>query len=557
MEARKSLRIRMFGPFAAWVGADCELDLRSTKAKALLALCATAPDGRRTRAFVQDTLWGLSGTTHGRASLRQTLSALRRLLGEDFDTLFVTTNETVGLRLDRVDLVGAPFDGTFLEGLEIPEPGFRAWVDGARRSPPAPHGNGVRATASAGAPVPAVPALRVAPIIAVIPFAGLDEEGMGRHLGDAIAQDVTRSLSRSPYLRVISHLSCRDRRLRQADICDVRAFLEADYVVSGQVRLCGEAFRLDVDFVDLESGELEWTRDFSGTIPSFFAGRDEVIQLVADATVRAILKQSLAPVGVTPLPDVASHRLLMAAIALMHRMALSSFAKARECLEEVLHRAPREAMLHAWLAKWYVLSIHQGWSVDPQRDAATGKGCVARALDLDPSCSFSLSVAGFVHHHLRELDEAFALHTEALAIDPNNALAWLMKGALHTFRDEGEEAVRHTERARVLSPLDPHRYWFDSIAASSHAANEEYELALELADLSLRANRRHTSTLRVRTYALEMLGRHEEARRSANELLRLEPGFTVEKYLSTHPAAQYQVGRRLAEVFQRTGVPLH
>lgn len=548
--AERMLRLRLFGAFSANIG-DVELDVRSTKAKALIALCATAPGGRRTRSFLQDTLWSLSGPIHGRASLRQTLSALRRILGDDFDTIFRTTNEAVGVDLEKVEFVGGPTDGPFLEGIDIPEHGFNTWLAAKRRSAPA--------SPATDLPTPSRTIEqafeRVTPIIAVLPFRALEENGIGPHLGDVIAQDVTRSLSRSPYLRVISHLSARDRRLRGADLRQVRELLEVDYVIGGQVRLVGERFRLDVDFVDAATGELQWTRDFIGTVPSLFSGEDDVVETVADVTLRAVLQQSLTPLGVAKLPDIASHRLLMASITLMHRMELGAFAKSRELLEELLRRAPQHAILHAWLAKWYVLQINQGWSVDVQADSRRGRESAMGALEIDPADSFSLAIAGFVHHHLWELDEAYGLHEEALAINPNNSLAWLLKGALHAFRDEGAMAVSHTDRARTLSPLDPHRYLFDSIAASAYAIAGQYDKALSLANRSLAANRRHTSTLRVQAYALEMLDRHEEAVRAAGNLLRIDPTFTVEKYLSTHPAVQFGAGRRWAEVFARVGVP--
>ena len=48
-------------------------------------MLATAPEGTRTRAWLQDMLWGRSGHEHGRASLRRALTDLRGLFGEDFN----------------------------------------------------------------------------------------------------------------------------------------------------------------------------------------------------------------------------------------------------------------------------------------------------------------------------------------------------------------------------------------------------------------------------------------------------------------------------------------
>jgi adenylate cyclase len=108
---------------------------------------------------------------------------------------------------------------------------------------------------------------------------------------------------------------------------------------------------------------------------------------------------------------------------------------------------------------------------------------------------------------------------------------------MHAFKSEGEQAVEHTERALALSPLDPHRYFYDSLAATAAAAAGKYERSLELAQRSLKANRKHTSTLRVMTVAQWLLGQHDEARKTVQELLRLQPTMTVNGWLKSSPAA--------------------
>ena len=92
-------------------------------------------------------------------------------------------------------------------------------------------------------------------------------------------------------------------------------------------------------------------------------------------------------------------------------------------------------------------------------------------------------------------------------------------------------------------------------AATAAYAAGKYERSLELAQRSLKANRKHTSTLRVMTVAQWLLGQHDEARKTVQELLRLQPTMTVSGWLKSSPAAPYETGRQVAEVFRRAGVP--
>ena len=192
---------------------------------------------------------------------------------------------------------------------------------------------------------------------------------------------------------------------------------------------------------------------------------------------------------------------------------------------------------------------YRGMSASERRER------VNAALDLNPECAFSLTIDGLVRNNLlKRPDESQECYDRALEIDPNNALAWLLTGTLNAFVGKGDVAVQQATRALSLSPLDPHLYFFESLAATCHLTAFDFEKALELADRSMISIRRHASTHRVRTIALYGLGRYDEARQSAQELLRIEPGLTVENYLRNHPAALYPTGKYWAKALGESGI---
>ena len=278
-------------------------------------------------------------------------------------------------------------------------------------------------------------------------------------------------------------------------------------------------------------------------------------ELVADVSA-AVVSREVQRAQSQALPTLKSYTLLLGAIALMHRLSRSDFEKARHLLDALIERASRQAIPQAWLAEWHVLRVQQGWSPDPEQDARMALQCTARALDTDPMCSLALAVDGLVHTNLlKRLDIAEERYDRATETNPSNSLAWLLKGTLHSFKGEGPPAVRCTQRALKLSPLDPHRYFYDSLAATAHLAAHQFERALKLAERSLRANRTHTSTLRALVVAQWQLGHHEDARRTLQDLLRLEPSLTVSGWLERSPSAPYDIGKEWAEIFRQIGVP--
>ena len=167
-----------------------------------------------------------------------------------------------------------------------------------------------------------------------------------------------------------------------------------------------------------------------------------------------------------------------------------------------------------------------------------------------------MTVDGLVQTHFRKrLDLAQARYSLAVQRNPSDSLAWLLKGTMHAFQAEGRIAVDNTQRARMLSPLDPQSYYYDSLAGTACLAAEDWTGALRLAHRSLQANCLHTSTLRVATIAAWQLGRHEEAREIARKLLRLEPELTIARYLARSPAAPFKTGRTWAVALREAGIP--
>ncbi|MDX1716404.1 MAG: hypothetical protein R3287_05805 [Anderseniella sp.] len=550
MKTGRKINLRVYGPFSASWDGGAEIDIRSEKIRALLAILSLSPGGKKSRGRLQELLWGLSGPEHGRASLRRALSDLRKSFGDDFNDVLITSPSFVQLCPDRWEMVGGPADGDLLEGTGLQEPGLRDWLSKMREPGVSPASFKPSLIGQAAART------SIRPSIAVVPFQLVSGTEDQARLGDMIAQEISRALSRSKLIDVISHLSCRNLDARALELSEIRQLLGSDYILYGNYRADGLRVRLDVDFVSAASGHILWTRSHEGTIEELCRGDTDVFFSIAKQAGSAIVSSSLELASSTPLPDVASHALFISSVTLMHRQDLPSFSSARAQLEQLVERAPHLSFLHAWLAQWYVLSIQQGWSTDLAKDTMIASDLTQRALDLNPNCSFSLTIDGFVENNLRKrFDVSTERFDQALDIDPNNAYAWLLKGTLHAFMDEGEKAVELTQHARRLSPLDPQKYFFDSLAATACLSNRDFENALRLAELSISQNKYHTSTLRVRTIALQSMGETTRAAEAARQLLAREPNLTIGTYLHKHPAARFQTGRDWAKALEEAGVP--
>jgi adenylate cyclase len=394
------------------------------------------------------------------------------------------------------------------------------------------------------------------PSIAVIPFTPRQIAKEHYIIGEMLAEEIIRALSRSPELNVISRLSTTVFRARAVSLVEVASHLQADYVLSGSYKSDGRRVTVNVELAEVKSGRIIWAEHFRDAVSAILTGEQRIVGEVASGVYSAVETREVQRSRLQPLPTLKAYTLLIGAISLMHRLAPRDFQEAHRLLETLLARGADQPIPLSWLANWHVLRVQQGWSPDPKQDAYFALDCTKRALELDPDSALACTIDGSVRTSLlKDLDAAMESYRRAVASSPSNSLAWLLKGTLHAFMNQGKQAVENTQRALKLSPLDPHRYYYESLAATAYIANGQYDRALELAQRSLRANRLHTSTLRVITAAQWRLGLHDEARETMQELLRLEPNFTVSGWLKRTPAAKYPIGPAAAELFRQAGAP--
>jgi adenylate cyclase len=400
--------------------------------------------------------------------------------------------------------------------------------------------------------------LDLRPTVAVIPFASRGAEAQHALIGEAVADELIAALSKTSELHVISRLSTTAFGNRPADakaFDDIREHLGASYVLSGRCTVIGQQVSLFVELAEASDSRIVWANTLKGTVQGLFNPQDDALAQIVSAVSSAVMKHQLQRAQNHALPTLESYTLLLSAVALMHRNDFQNFDLARQMLEHLVERAKRHPVPHAWLAKWHVLSVTQGWA-DQAKAASLATDCTKRALDSEPTNSLALTIDGFVHTNLlKDTETANRRYTDALYANPNESLAWLLRGAMHAFRGEGASAVDSAAHALRLSPLDPLRYFYDSLSATAANANRDFEQAIALSLRSLRANRMHTSTWRTLIVAYVGLGQMTQAREAALQLMALEPDLTVSGFLQRSASANFWTGVEWASALEAAGLP--
>ena len=195
-----NLKLRLSGSFAA-LGADgAKLDI-SVRNQALLAFLIEGRRGLATRADIAALIWPDREDVQARASLRQELSGLRRVLP---DGVLDTDRTTVSVTLDAIELLPPDDARPFLDGLSLRSEPFEEWLRQARARDPAGRiGQALDAASQALAKDPAQAASEAARALSLDP----SSEPAIRLLMSAEAAQANRTAALSAYEAFQSRLA--------------------------------------------------------------------------------------------------------------------------------------------------------------------------------------------------------------------------------------------------------------------------------------------------------------------------------------------------------------
>jgi adenylate cyclase len=398
--------------------------------------------------------------------------------------------------------------------------------------------------------------VRLKPSVLVLPFVAVGEDVETAKVSAVLTDDVVSGLAKLRGINVLSRLTTHAFSERQTNNESALEVTGADYFVSGSVVYFQGRMVVRYKLSNAKSNHVVGSGQQTDDLASLLMGCSEITAAICTSVGADIALQEVERSDTHPLPTLQSHCAMLSAVSLMHRAARDSYAKSERLLGVLVERHARHPLPHAWTAKQHMLKTMHGWAGDVSIDGGLARQAAERSIRTGSVSSLALAVRGIVASHIeRDYVSAARFYDEALEVDENESLAWIFKSTLHSFTGNGADAVFSAERALALSPCDPLRYYFTSLAASAYLTHRQYDQAVRFASESLQLNVRHMSTHRVLVIALVLLGQQDLAYVAGQKLLTIDPAFTVEQFIKKHPGGQSETGRLFADALLSAGLP--
>jgi adenylate cyclase len=390
----------------------------------------------------------------------------------------------------------------------------------------------VTAAGSASARASSGPALPDKPSIAVLPFANISGDPEQEYFADGMVEEIITALSRIRWLFVIARNSSFTYKGQAVDAKRVGRELGVRYVLEGSVRKAGGRVRITVQLIDAQSGTHLWADRFDGSLEDVFELQDKVASSAA-GVIEPTLRQAEIERARRKGPDnLDAYDLYLRALPFAYTSMPEDADKALAFLEQAIKLDPDFAAAHAIIAWCQEQRYLRGGLDEDAKATALRHARLAIAASGDNATA--LAIAGLVIGFLepREYEIAVSAFDRALALSNSSALALGFSAITRAWRGESTIAIEQAEQALRLSPFDPLSNVRHMAIAIAHFAAGRFEEADTAASRAIQANPRFSPPYWMRAAALANLGRTDEAKSVAQQLLKVQPQFTIDSIVS-------------------------
>ena len=367
------------------------------------------------------------------------------------------------------------------------------------------------------------------PSIAVLPFGNMSGDPKEDYFSDGLTEQIITSLSKYPRLFVIARQSSFYYKDKPVKVQQVAEELGVQYVLEGSVQKSGDQLRITAQLIDALAGHHIWSERYDRELKDIFDLQDDITinvmnNLVAELTEGEQVRRWTEK-RVTNLKALEKH---YQAQGFFCRHTKEDYEKARPLFEEAIALEPKFIYPYVYLGYLHNLTGYLGYSESPAKSYQTALELAQKALAIDDSHDGAHALMASCYNVRRQYDKALSEAERAIALNPNSSDGYLVMASALGYSGRWEESAIYAQKYLRINPF-PGAYVY-SILGRAYFMMAQYEESIATWKKALKVSPNYLTAHRFLAACYSSIGRDGEARAAANEVLRINPKFTIESY---------------------------
>lgn len=368
--------------------------------------------------------------------------------------------------------------------------------------------------------------IRERPVIAVLPFDNMSGDPDQEYFADGMTEDIITALSKHRWLRVIARNSTFGYKGRALDIRKIASELGASYVVEGSVRRSGQRLRITAQLIDAATGDHLWAERYDRDLEDIFDLQEEITDTIVGRIEPELGAAERHRVERKPRTNLQAWDCYHLGMSNFYKFTVEGNFEAQRLLKRSFELDPEFGDAYAWWAYAVVLGMVY-WDTEPG-DALLDEAQAAanQALAIDDQNAVFYMIMARTALARRDYTGSLAGNEVAVRLNPTLAVAHCAMGDALAYEGRFEESIGQFEKAIALSPHDPQVWAFLTYGALALIFKEDFETALEWTERASVIPNRQYWTLAHMAVALAHLDRPDEAAQTVARLLAENPDFS-------------------------------
>ncbi len=391
------------------------------------------------------------------------------------------------------------------------------------------------------------------PSIAVLPFVNMSDDPSQEYFSDGLTEQIINGICKVPNLFVIARNSSFAYKGKSVNVQQVGKELGVRYILEGSVQKAGERVRITAQLIDTTTGYHLWSENYDRNLSDIFALQDEITLKLMDTMLIKLTSGEQARLWEGGTTNIQAFDRYMQGMECFARLNENDNKQAQQFYREAINLDKTYALPFAMMGFTHMLELLYGWSASPLQSFEEAENYVEKALALNDFLDLAHIISGWVYLFKRQHDKAIKEGERAIELNPNGAEAHVQFGFILCLSDKTNSAIKLFKRAFRLNPIPLSHYYH--FLAMAYRNNGQYEKAIELSKKALSGNPDQLSAHLTLVASYSSLNRTEEAHKAVEEVLRINPTFSLEYYAKILPYKNQKITDKFIGALRKAGLP--
>jgi len=391
------------------------------------------------------------------------------------------------------------------------------------------------------------------PSIAVLPFTNMSGDPSQEYFSDGLTEQIINGLCKVSNLFVIARNSSFAYKGKAVSVKQIAKELGVHYILEGSVQRAGDRVRITAQLIDATTDYHMWSESYDRELTDIFVLQDEITMKIISAMMVNLTAGEQARIWSDSTNNIQAFDMHMRGAVCFFRINKKDNKQAQYFLKEAISIDEKYAMPYAILGFTHVLDLLYGWSESPIKSFEEAEKNAVKASFLNDSLDMPHSLMAWIYLFKRCHEEAIKEGERAIELNPNGAEAYACLVLVLIYSDEIELAYKLIKKALRLNPIPPPHYYF--WLAAIYRIKGQYEEAIQHLKKALIGSPDLLTPYLYLTATYSSLNRTEEVQKAAEEVLRIEPNFSLEYHKNILPYKNQETLNKYIDALRNAGLP--